>query len=412
MRAEIISVGTELLLGQIVDTNAAYLARELANLGIDVFFKQTVGDNTQRVQDAVRLALGRSEAILMTGGLGPTEDDLTVEAVAAAVGDELVHDADVAAHVRRFFESRGRVPPASVYKQALVPRQARVIPNHRGTAPGIHLERDGRMIFIMPGVPFEMDGMMREYVIPYLRTRSGSAVIGSVVLRVTGEGESAVEARIKDLIRGTTPTIAPYAKLGEVHLRITAKGAPGEVKDQLARGEALVRERLGELVYGTDEQTLEDVVGGVLAAHRLTLAVSESCTGGLLAQRLTNVPGSSTYFLEGVVVYSNRAKIERLGVDPRLIEAHGAVSAEVAESMAAGIRARAEADLGVSITGIAGPAGGTPEKPVGLVFIGLAHPGGVLHRRLTFGAEPGRAGIRHLAAQAALNLLRLHLLRG
>ena len=412
MRAEIISVGTELLLGQIVDTNAAYLARELANLGIDVFFKQTVGDNTQRVQDAVRLALGRSEAILMTGGLGPTEDDLTVEAVAGAVGDDLVHDADVAAHVKRFFDSRGRVPPASVYKQALVPRQARVIPNHRGTAPGIHLERDGRMIFIMPGVPFEMDGMMREYVIPYLRARSGGTVIGSVVLRVTGEGESAVEARIKDLIRGTTPTIAPYAKLGEVHLRITAKGAPGEVKDQLARGETVVRERLGELVYGSDEQTLEDVVGGVLAARHLTLAVSESCTGGLLAQRLTNVPGSSIYFLEGVVAYSDRAKIERLGVDPRLIKAHGAVSAEVAESMAAGIRARADADLGVSITGIAGPAGGTPEKPVGLVFIGLAYPGGVLHRRITFGAEPGRAGIRHLAAQVALNLLRLHLLRG
>jgi nicotinamide-nucleotide amidase len=184
------------------------------------------------------------------------------------------------------------------------------------------------------------------------------------------------------------------------------------VKDQLARGETVVRERLGELVYGSDEQTLEDVVGGVLAARHLTLAVSESCTGGLLAQRLTNVPGSSIYFLEGVVAYSDRAKIERLGVDPRLIKAHGAVSAEVAESMAAGIRARADADLGVSITGIAGPAGGTPEKPVGLVFIGLAYPGGVLHRRITFGAEPGRAGIRHLAAQVALNLLRLHLLRG
>jgi len=412
MRAEIISVGTELLLGQIVDTNAAYLARELAQLGLDVYFKQTVGDNPQRIQDAVRLALGRAEAILMTGGLGPTEDDLTVEAVAAAVGDELIHDAAVAAHIRRFFDTRGRVPPDSVYKQALVPAQARIIPNHRGTAPGIHLERDGRMIFIMPGVPFEMDGMMREYVIPYLKARSGGTVIGSVVLRVTGEGESAVEARIKDLIRGTTPTIAPYAKLGEVHLRITAKGAPAEVREQLARGEALVRERLGELVYGVDEQTLEDVVGGLLTARRLTLAAAESCTGGLLAQRLTNVPGSSTYFLEGIVAYGNRAKVERLDVDPRLIDAHGAVSAEVAEAMAAAIRTRAGAGLGVSITGIAGPAGGTAEKPVGLVFIGLAHPGGVLHRRLTFGAEPGRAGIRHLAVQAALNLLRLHLLRG
>lgn len=412
MRAEIISVGTELLLGQIVDTNAAYLGQELADLGVDVYFKQTVGDNAQRVQDAVRLALGRADAILMTGGLGPTEDDLTVEAVAATVGDELVRNEEVAAHVRRFFESRGRVPPESVYKQAFVPRTARIIPNYRGTAPGIHLEPQGRMIFIMPGVPYEMQGMMSGYVIPYLRGRTEGVVIGSVVLRVTGEGESAVEARIKDLIRGTTPTIAPYAKLGEVHLRITAKGPADEVRAQLARGEAQVRERLGELVYGVDEESLEAVVGVLLASRGLTLSVAESCTGGLLAQRITNVPGSSAYFREGVVTYSNLAKSERLDVAPALLEQHGAVSADVAEAMAAGIRTRAGTDLGVSITGVAGPSGGTTEKPVGLVFIGLAHARGVLHRRLTLGPEAGRTGIRHLAAQAALNLLRLHLLRG
>ena len=412
MRAEIISVGTELLLGQIVDTNAAFLARELAQLGIDLYFKQTVGDNPHRIQDAVRLAMSRAEAILITGGLGPTEDDLTVEAVAGALGEDLVRNEDVAAHIARFFESRGRIPPDTVYKQALVPRHARIIPNRRGTAPGIHLERDGRMVFIMPGVPFEMDGMMREYVIPYLAGRCGGALIGSVVLRVTGEGESAVEVRIKDLVRGTAPTIAPYAKLGEVHLRITAKGPPDEVREQLARGEALVRERLGDLVYGVDEQTLEMVVGEVLAARGLTVAAAESCTGGLLAERLTNVPGSSAYFVEGVTAYSDAAKIDLLNVPPRLIQAHGAVSAEVVEAMAAGIKARARTDLGVSITGIAGPSGGTAEKPVGLVFIGLAHRGGLLHRRLTFGSEPGRQGIRFLASQAALNLLRLHLLRG
>lgn len=411
-RAEIISVGTELLLGQIVDTNAAALARELAALGIDVYCKQTVGDNPQRIQDAVRLALSRAEVILITGGLGPTEDDLTVEATAAALGDELVPDPEVAAHIARFFERRGRVPPETVYKQALVPRSARVIPNTRGTAPGVHLEPDGRMIFIMPGVPFEMDGMLRAYVIPYLRAQGVGAVIRSVVLRVTGEGESAIEARIRDLIHSTTPTIAPYAKLGEVHLRITAKGAPADVTAQLARGEADVRARLGPLVYGVDDETLEDVVGRALAARALTIAVAESCTGGLLAQRLTNVPGSSAYFLEGVVAYSNDAKVDRLGVDRALIEAHGAVSAAVAEAMAAGIRTRAGADLGVSVTGIAGPTGGTAEKPVGLVFLGLAHPAGVLHRRVTFGAEPGRHGIRALAAQAALNLLRLHLAPG
>lgn len=411
MRAEIISVGTELLLGQIVDTNAAYIARELAELGIDIYFKQTVGDNPGRIQDAVRLAMSRAEAIIMTGGLGPTEDDLTVEAVAAALGEELVHNPEVAAHIKQFFETRGRVPPDSVYKQALVPRTAEVIPNMRGTAPGVHFERDGHMIFMMPGVPFEMDGMMRDYVLPHLRKRTTGAVIRSVVLRVTGEGESAVEARIKDLIRGTTPTVAPYAKLGEVHLRVTAKGSPEEVAEQLSRGVALVRERLGELVYGTDSETLEDVLAGMLTSRRLTIAVAESCTGGLLAQRLTNVPGSSVYFVEGVVAYSDDAKVDVVGVDPGLIETHGAVSGPVAEAMAEGVRTRARSDLGVSITGVAGPTGGTAEKPVGLVFIGLASSRGVLHRRLAFGSEPGRQGIRHLASQAALNLIRLQLPR-
>lgn len=410
MRAEILSVGTELLLGQIVDTNAAYIARELAELGIDVYFKQTVGDNPGRIQDAVRLAMSRADAILITGGLGPTEDDLTVEAVAAALGDEMVRRDDVAAHIKRFFETRGRVPPESVYKQALVPRGAQVIPNARGTAPGVHFERDGHMIFMMPGVPFEMDGMMRDYVLPHLRERTKDTVIRSVVLRVTGEGESAVEARIKDLMHGTTPTVAPYAKMGEVHLRVTAKGTPDLVAAQLSSGVAQIRERLGDLIYGTDNATLEDVVAGMLTSRELTIAVAESCTGGLLAQRLTNVPGSSAYFLEGVVAYSNEAKIDGLGVDPGLIEKQGAVSAQVAEAMAEGIRSRARSDLGAAITGVAGPSGGTDDKPVGLVFIALASPRGSMHRRLTFGSEPGRAGIRHLASQAALNLIRLHLL--
>ncbi len=410
MRAEILSVGTELLLGQIVDTNAAYIARELAALGLDVHFKQTVGDNPGRIQETLRLALGRADVIVMTGGLGPTEDDLTVEAVAEALGLELAHDPAVAEHIRRFFETRGRPLPDTVFKQALLPRGARVIPNLRGTAPGVHLEHDGRMIFIMPGVPFEMDGMMRDYVIPYLRARTADTVIRSRILRVTGEGESAVEVRIKDLIRGRAPTVAPYAKLGEVHLRLTAKGRPDDVAAQIARGEALVRERLGDLVYGIDDQMLEDVVADLLVSRGMTIAVAESCTGGLLAKRLTNVPGSSAYFMEGIVAYSNQAKVDRLDVDPALLEQYGAVSAPAAEAMATGIRRRAQTALGVSITGIAGPAGGTAEKPVGLVFIGLAHDRDVQHRRFAFGSEPGREGIRHLAAQAALNMVRLHLL--
>ncbi|MDQ7819567.1 MAG: competence/damage-inducible protein A [Armatimonadota bacterium] len=411
MRAEIISVGTELLLGQIVDTNAAYLGQRLAEVGVDVHCRQTVGDNPARIREALRLALSRADLVVMTGGLGPTEDDLTVEAVAAALGRELVRDPEVAEHIRRFFASRGRTPPETVYKQALVPRGAQVIPNARGTAPGIHLQDDGRDIVIMPGVPYEMQGMVESYLLPLLRQRTGGIVIRSRVLRVTGEGESAVEARIKDLLSATQPTIAPYAKLGEVHLRLTAKGRPEDVAAALDRGEALVRERLGDLVYGTDDQTLEAVTASLLTARGVTVAVAESCTGGLVSQRLTSVPGSSAYFLLGVVAYSNDAKVRDLGVDPGMLRRHGAVSAEVAEAMASAVRARAGATLGVGLTGIAGPTGGTPDKPVGLVFLSLAHPEGVDTRRLQLGAEAGREGIRFLASQAALNALRLHLLR-
>jgi len=412
MRAEIISVGTELLLGQIVDTNAAYLAQRLAEIGIDVFFKQTVGDNPSRIEGAVRLALSRADVVLITGGLGPTEDDLTVASVAAALGLDLAYQEAVADRIRRFFETRGRTPPDSVYKQAMVPRGARVIPNARGTAPGVHLEHQGRAVFIMPGVPYEMKGMMEDYVLPALRGRAGLTVIRSRVLRVTGEGESAVEARIKDLLQQTMPTIAPYAKLGEVHLRLTAKGTPDEVESALQRGDAQVRERLGDLVYGVDDQTLEAVVGGLLTSGALTVAVAESCTGGLISQRLTTVPGSSAYFLEGIVAYSNEAKTHDTGVSPDLLASHGAVSAEVAEAMAGGIRQRTGADIGLSVTGIAGPSGGTPEKPVGLVYLAIAGASGIRHHRLTFGAEAGREGIRFLASQAALNALRLHLVRG
>lgn len=411
MRAEIISVGTELLLGQIVDTNAAYLGQQLAELGIDVFFKQTVGDNPARVRRAVRLALSRADVVLITGGLGPTEDDLTVASVAEELNLPLEPHAEIAERIRQFFEVRGRVPTETVYKQALIPTGARAIPNLRGTAPGVHIDQDGRELFIMPGVPFEMYGMMESYVIPRLRERTGGVVIRSRVLRVTGEGESAVEARIKNLIGGTSPTIAPYAKLGEVHLRVTAKGTPSDVAAQLDAGEAGLRERLGEMIYGTNEESLELVVGRLLGERAATLAVAESCTGGLVAKRLTDIPGSSAYFLQGVVAYSNEAKRDQLGVSAASIEQHGAVSAEVAEAMARGIRDRAGSTYGLSVTGVAGPTGGTTTKPVGLVFLGLATAERTEHRRVNFGTEAGRSGIRWLAAQAALNLLRLHIQR-
>src|SRR3989449_5912589 len=239
----------------------------------------------------------------------------------------------------------------------------------------------------------------------------GSTVIRSRVLRITGEGESAVEERIKDLLQQTEPTIAPYAKLGEVHLRLTAKGPPEQVDAALARGEAQLRERLGDLIYGVDDQTLEDVVAKVLTTRHLTLGVAESCTGGVIRSRLTHIPGSSAHFLEGGGACSHEAKVRDVGVDPTLITAHGAVSAEVAEAMAGAIRRRSGAAVGLAVTGIAGPTGGTPDKPVGVVYLALGGVGGTMHRRLGFGGEAGRQGIRVLAAQAGLNLLRLHLTR-
>ncbi|MGH2453376.1 MAG: competence/damage-inducible protein A [bacterium] len=411
MRAELLSVGTELLLGQITDSNAAYLARVLASAGADLFFKQTVGDNAARLTEVVRLALGRAELIVITGGLGPTEDDLTVATVAAALGLPLMRDETVAASIRDFFALRGRPAPESVYKQALIPSGAQIIPNRRGTAPGVVVALGGSTIVMMPGVPGEMEGMVEDFLVPWLRARTGETVIRSRVLRVTGLGESAVEERIKDVLRLPAPTIAPYAKLGEVHLRLTAKGPPAEVEAQLAAGEAAVRERLGNLIFGVDDDTLEVVAGRLLLEHGMTVAVGESCTGGLTADRLTALPGSSAYFRFGAVAYSNAAKTALLGVSPDLLDRQGAVSAAVAEAMARGARERADSDLALGITGVAGPAGGSAEKPVGLVFIALADREGVHSRAWRFGKQPGRRGIRFLASQAALDLIRLRLLR-
>jgi len=411
VRAEILSVGTELLLGQITDTNAVYLARVLADHGVDLFFKQSVGDNLARLQTALRLALSRADLILITGGLGPTEDDLTVEAVAASLGLPLREDRQVADHIRTFFETRRRPAPSSVYKQALIPEGARVIANRRGTAPGVVITWEGTTIVVMPGVPAEMHGMVEDFLIPWLRERTGGIVIRSRVLKVTGLGESAVEERIRDLLHLPAPTIAPYAKLGEVHLRLTAKAAPAEADAQLASGEAAVRARLGDLIFGVDDDTLEHVTGRLLRDGARTIAVAESCTGGLIADRLTALPGSSSYFRHGVVAYSDQAKARVLGVPQALLDEYGAVSSPVALAMARAVRTQAESDLGLGVTGIAGPAGGSPEKPVGLVFGALVEGEDETAQEWRFGAEPGRRGIRFLASQAALNLIRLRLTR-
>ncbi len=411
VRAEVISVGTELLLGQITDTNATYLCQRLAELGIPVYFRQTVGDNKVRIQEAYRIASGRAELLLFTGGLGPTEDDLTKEAVAEALGAELVLHEPSWAHIQALLSRRRRPITPNQRRQALLPQGAQAIPNRWGTAPGVLWERDGHVIVMLPGVPWEMRGMFEETVVPYLRALgwAGEEVIRSRVLRVVGIGEGALEERIKDLLHTPNPTIAPLAHLGEVHLRITARGHPEAVDRMLAEVEAALRARLGAYVYGTDQETLEEAVGKLLLASRRTVAVAESCTGGLLGHRLTNVPGSSAYFRGGVVAYADDAKVLLLGVPEEVVRTFGAVSEQAAEAMARGVRSSFQADLGIAITGIAGPSGATPDKPVGLVYIGLADAKTTRVWRMDFGEEPGREGIKYLATQAALDRLRLYL---
>jgi nicotinamide-nucleotide amidase len=413
-RAEIISVGTEHLVGQIVDTNAQYLCSALAELGIGVYYRSTVGDNLQRVKEVVLHALSRVDLVVTTGGLGPTDDDLTVAAVAEALGLPLERNEEAWAHIQEFFRARNRPMTGQQEKQALLPRGARMIPNPRGTAPGVILEHEDKTLVLLPGVPREMRGMMEDHVIPYLRARGlgGRDVIRSRILRVTGIGESAVEDRVRDLMRaGTNPTIAPYAHTGECHLRITARGTPEEVDRLLDAAESALRARLGETVYGVGDERLEEVVARLLVAGRHTLALAESCTAGLIAHRLARIPGASAFLEGGVVAYSNAAKVRWVGLAPDLLDRHGAVSPEAARALADAVRSSAGTSLGLATTGIAGPSGATPGKPVGLVYIALAHPEGTEVQEWRFGTEPGREGIRYLASQAALDMVRLHLLR-
>ena len=413
-RAEIISVGTEHLLGQIVDTNATYLCTVLADLGIAVYFRSTVGDNVRRVQDVFLHALTRADLILSTGGLGPTDDDLTVGAVAEALGLPLERNAEAWGHVQEFFRKRQRPLSSQQEKQAMLPRGAQMMPNPRGSAPGVIIQHQGKTIIFTPGVPREMKGMVADTVVPYLRARglAGREVIRSRVLRITGLGESAVEDRLRDLMRSSTnPTIAPYAHTGECHVRLTARGTEAVVEPLLDQCEAAIRERLGRTVYAIGETTLEEVVARALAGKRVSIAVAESCTAGLLGHRLTGPPGASAYLDGGIITYSNAAKQRWLGVPDDVLERHGAVSAEVVRAMAEAVRMQAGTDLGIATTGIAGPTGATPEKPIGLVYIALAHAQGTDVREVRFGTEPGRAGVKYLASQTALDLIRLHLLQ-
>jgi nicotinamide-nucleotide amidase len=406
MVGEIISVGTELLLGQITDTNAAYLGRTLAGLGIDLYYKTTVGDNEGRVLETLERARGRADLIITSGGLGPTEDDLTKECIAKVFGETLVMHEPSLDQIRRFFAKRGSVMPERNSKQALIYEHGRMIDNPNGTAPGALLEKAGTIVISLPGPPNEMVPMVENHVVPFLTERfSGTRQhLVTRVFRLIGIGESAVEERIQDLIRGTNPTLAPLAHTGEVHLRLGAKAPTVEQAEALmAPVEAELRARIGKHIYGLDTTNLEQAVVQRLIAAGRTVAVAESCTGGGLGERLTSVSGSSATFLGGVISYSNSAKAALLGVDPHLIREHGAVSEPVARAMARGARAELDADYGISITGVAGPEGGTAEKPVGLVYIGLAGPES---ERVTENHFIGiREDVRRRSTQVALQML-------
>ena len=416
MVAELVFVGTELLLGQILNTNAQYLSKKLAELGIDVYRQTVVGDNPERLTDCVRESLGRAELLITTGGLGPTGDDLTKEVVARILGRDLVTDQAALASIEGFFAARGRTMTSNNRKQALIPRGSRALPNHRGTAPGVLVEAAAetgdKLVVMLPGPPRELGPMFEAEVLPHLTQRPGvGQTIVSRVLHLCGIGEAEVADRLGDIIaEQAETTIAPLASQGEVRLRLTTKASSRRAG--LARMEPVEREirrHLGRHVYGVDGQSLPGVVADLLTGVGLRLALAESCTGGLLSSWLTDQPGVSAAFTAGLVVYANQAKLDLLGVPAAQIERHGAVSAEVCAAMATGARRVGRADIGVGITGIAGPSGATASKPVGLVFIGLAAAGAevaVAQHRFVGDRET----IKARAARQALVRLRDHLL--
>ncbi len=406
MRAEILSCGTELLLGHITDTNATYLAQSLAALGIDLYFVSQVGDNQGRIVETLRRAWERSDLIIMTGGLGPTEDDLARESISALLGETMQVDPVLERELRGMFATRHVVMPERNVKQATLIPSARAIPNPLGTAPGWWVEKDGHIIVAMPGVPREMYRMWEQEVIPRLSPHTGGLIF-TRILRVWGLGESAVEERLDPLLHSTNPTIATYAKSDAIDVRITAKAETREMAEQqVAEMEAQARQLLRHHVFGVDKDTLQSIIGRYLTERKQTLAVMESLTGGLLSSTITDVPSSSNYFIGGLVTYNTELKMQ-MGVPRQIIEQYGAISEETARAMAHAVRDRLAADYGLGITGVVGPDK-EEDKPVGTVHIAIEGPGGVVT-----GMGPGwrasRDDNKRLAVLAALNLLRLHL---
>lgn len=413
MQAELIAVGTELLLGYTINTNAAFLSRRLSELGIDCYHHLTVGDNPGRLSNAVQTSLGRADICVTCGGLGPTVDDVTLQTLTKVARRPLVLNHAVLSQIRARF-TRLRIPmPHSNLRQAYVPRGAVVLPNRIGTAPGFILPLAKKLLIALPGPPAELEPMVIEQVLPWLKRRYPTlGILLSRTIKLTGITESEVDEKVQDLLklRGDV-TVGIYAHSAQVDLRITAKAkTPAAARKAIARLEADIRRRFGPLVFGVDDDTLEGVVGAWLKKRRATLALAESCTGGLIGHRVTQVPGSSAYFVGGVVAYANAVKTTALAVPAVLMKQHGAVSDAVAQAMAEGVRRAFKATNGLAVTGIAGPTGGTAAKPVGLVTIALASPKRTTCQRHQFTGD--RAAIKWKASQAALDLLRVTLQRG
>jgi len=413
MKAEIVATGTELLLGETLNTSAHYVTGKLSSLGIEVDYHTTVGDNLERLEQVLRQAIGRSDMIVTTGGLGPTVDDMTKELVAKVLDLKLELDASSLEQLKQFFARRKAPMPKNNEKQVYFPEGSKILPNPIGTAPGAIIEKNGKTVIILPGPPFEMQPMFDNYVWPELQRiiEPSAERMNERVLKVFGMGESAIEEVLGDLMSLPNITMALLAKRAEMHIRLVARSSGATVREageSLDRMEEEIRRRLGDKVFGRDQATMIGLVGQTLKNKHLTIATAESCTGGLLAAALTQEPGSSGFYLGGVVSYSNPVKQGVLGVSEENLIEFGAVSEEVAKEMAAGIRSKVGSDLAISTTGIAGPDGGSDQKPVGLVYIGIATPEGVHAKKFQFYGE--RESVRQLTVQAALNGVRLYML--
>ncbi len=406
MVVELISVGTEILLGNIINTNAAYLSEQCAKLGLPCFYQTVVGDNEERLMDTIKTSLNRAEIIILSGGLGPTQDDLTKESAAKVLKRELILDEHSKTRIEEYFKQREIEITENNWKQAMIPKDAIVVDNNNGTAPGIIIEDGEKRVILLPGPPNELKPMFEESIIPYL-IKLLPGTIYSKTVKICGIGESTAETMIKDLIDSqTNPTIAPYAKTGEVHLRVTAKADDEKEAKKLTKPLVKeLKERFGNNVYTTEEDvTLEKAVVDLLIANNLNVSTVESCTGGLLAARLINVPGVSEVFKSGVITYSNKAKRKMVGVKKSSLDRYGAVSKKVAEEMVKGAYLINKSDVIVSVTGIAGPDGGTEEKPVGLVYIACLVCGTITVKKFHFSGN--RAKIRETTVAHALSLMR------